>query len=218
MKTTVRFTTFSCATAALVLLGATAGATAGAQNPVRVTVAADSKLWIDGTSNLHGWSCKTDKLDAVIEVDAAAAASMNVAVPAAVKKVEVKVPVKELHCNHGGMDGNLYKALKADQTPEISYILATLDAVAGAKDEVTLKTTGTLTIAGKANPLTMDVEATRLADGRIRATGMVPVKMTDFGIQPPTAIFGRLKCGDEVKVSFELNVEAKAIAAAMNER
>ena len=30
--------------------------------------------------------------------------------------------------------------------------------------------------------------------------------MTDFGIQPPTAIFGRLKTGDEVKVNFELTV------------
>jgi hypothetical protein len=47
---------------------------------------------------------------------------------------------------------------------------------------------------------------------------MVPVKMTDFGIQPPTAIFGRLKCGDEVKVNLELNVGAKAIAAALNDR
>jgi len=209
MKTTVRF-----ATAALVFLGAAAGA----QNTARLNVTADSKLWIDGTSNLHGWSCKTDKLDAVIDVDAVAAASMNVAAPAAVKKVDVKVPVKALHCNHGGMDGNLYKALKADQSPEISYILATLEAAPGAKDEFTLKTTGTLTVAGKANPVSMEVEATRLADGSIRAKGTVPVKMTDFGIQPPTAIFGRLKCGDEVKVSFELNIGANAISAAINER
>jgi len=51
-----------------------------------------------------------------------------------------------------------------------------------------------------------------------RREGMAPVKMTDFGIQPPTAIFGRLKCGDEVKVNFELNVGAKAIVVAMNDR
>jgi polyisoprenoid-binding protein YceI len=209
MKTTVRF-----ATAALVFLGAAVGA----QNTARVNVASDSKLWIDGTSNLHDWSCKTDKLDAAIDVDAVAAASVDIAAPAAVKKVDVKIPVKTLHCNHGGMDGNLYKALKADQSPEISYTLTTLEAVPGAKDEFTLKTTGTLTIAGKANTVTMDVEATRLADGSIRAKGSIPMKMTDFGIQPPTAIFGRLKCGDEVKVNFELNVGAKAIAAGVNDK
>jgi hypothetical protein len=38
--------------------------------------------------------------------------------------------------------------------------------------------------------------------------------MTEFGITPPTAIFGRLKTGDEVKVNFELSVGARAIAAA----
>ena len=52
------------------------------------------------------------------------------------------------------MDDNLYKALKADATPEISYILATFDAAPGeAKDAFTLKTIGTLTIAGKENKL-----------------------------------------------------------------
>jgi polyisoprenoid-binding protein YceI len=208
--------TIRTASLALVFTAAVAGL-AGAQI-TRVNVTPDSKLWIDGTSNLHSWSCKADKIDAAIDMDAAAAASMNVAAPKAVKKVEVRIPVKTLHCNHGGMDGNVYKALKADDAPEISYILATLEAAPEGKDDFKLQTTGTLTIAGKQNTIAMVVEAVRLPDGTIRAKGVVPVKMTDYGIQPPTAIFGRLKTGDEVKVNFELNVGAKAIAAAVNDR
>jgi polyisoprenoid-binding protein YceI len=206
MPHTIRF-----ATAALALFAAAAGA----QNTARVTVAPDSKLWIDGTSNLHDWSCKADKIDAIIDMDAAAAAKMDVAAPKAVRKVEVRIPVKSLHCNHGGMDGNVYKALKADDTPEISYILATLEAVPGVNDAMTLKTVGTLTIAGKENKVSMDVETTRLPDGTLKAKGTLPVRMTDYGIQPPTAIFGRLKTGDEVKVGFELTVGARAIADAI---
>ena len=190
-------------------------AAAGAQETARVAVSPESKLWIDGTSNLHDWSCKATTLDAAVELDAAAASQMNVAPPKALKKVQVKVPVKSIKCNHGGMDGNVYKALKADESPDISYILATFEAAPGeAKDSFTLHTVGTLTIAGKENKVSMDVVATRLADGSVKATGMVPIKMTDFGIKPPTAIFGRLKTGDEVKVNFELNVGARAIAAA----
>ena len=49
----------------------------------------------------------------------------------------------------------------------------------------------------------------------ILTTLMVPIKMTDFGIKPPTAIFGRLKTGDDVKVNFELSIGARAIAAAV---
>ena len=192
-----------------------AAAAAGAQETARVAVSPESKLWIEGTSNLHGWSCKATTLDAAVELDAAAAAQVAVAPPKALKKVQVKVPVKSIKCGHGGMDDNLYKALKADESPDISYIMATFEAAPGeAKDSFTLHTVGTLTIAGKENKVSMDVLATRLADGTVKATGVVPIKMTDFGIKPPTAIFGRLKTGDEVKVNFELSVGARAIAAA----
>ncbi len=116
--------------AAAALLGALA-AVGAAQTTARVPVSADSKLWIEGTSNLHGWSCKAEKFDATIELDAAAIAELATATPKVLKRVEVKVPVKSLKCGHGGMDDNLYKALKADDTPEISYILATFDAAPG---------------------------------------------------------------------------------------
>jgi polyisoprenoid-binding protein YceI len=204
------------AIAALLALTATV---ARAQETTRVNVAPESKLWIDGTSNLHGWSCKAEKIEAAIDLDATAAVTLAVAPPKALKRVDVKVPVKSLKCGHGAMDDNLYKALNADATPEISYILATFEAAPGdAKDSFTLKTVGTLTIAGKENKIAMDVEATRMPDGTVKAKGVVPIKMTDYGIKPPTAIFGRLKTGDEVKVNFELTVGAKAIAAAMNEK
>jgi polyisoprenoid-binding protein YceI len=181
----------------------------------RVVASADSKLWIDGTSNLHGWTCKATALDASIDLDAALAAQIATAPPKALKRVQVKVPVKSLKCGHDAMDNNLYKALKAEETADISYILATFEAAPGeAKDTFTLHTIGTLSVAGAEKKIEMDVVATRLADGSVSAKGVVPIKMTDFGIKPPTAIFGRLKTGDEVKVNFELTVGAKAIAAA----
>src|SRR5215207_3638031 len=203
------------ASVALLALIATSAA---AQETARVAVSPDSKLWIDGTSNLHGWSCKATALEADVELDAAMAAQISIAPPKALKRVQVKVPVKSLKCNHAGMDGNVYKALKANESPEISYILATLEAAtADSKDSFTLRTVGTLTVAGKQNDLKMDVVATRLPDGTVKAVGVVPIKMTDFGIKPPTAIFGRLKTGDEIKVNFELTVGFKAIAAAVRE-
>ncbi|HEX8944651.1 MAG TPA: YceI family protein [Gemmatimonadaceae bacterium] len=206
------------ASVAMFALIASSATVAGAQGTARVAVAPDSKLWIEGTSNLHGWSCKATTLEAAIDLDAATASQIAVAPPKSLKRVQVKVPVKSIKCGHGGMDDNLYKALKADDSPDISYIMATFDAAPGeAKDSFTLHTVGTLTIAGKENNLTMDVLATRMPDGSVKATGVVPIKMTDYGIKPPTAIFGRLKTGDEVKINFELSVGAKAIAAAVGQ-
>jgi polyisoprenoid-binding protein YceI len=187
-----------------------------AQETARVTVAPESKLWIEGTSNLHGWSCKAEKLEAAVELDRTAAAQLHAAPPKALKRVEVKVPVKSLKCGHGTMDNNLYKALSADATPDVTYILATFEAVPGeTNDTFALKTVGTLSVAGRENKLAMDVIATRMPDGTVRATGMVPIKMTDYGIKPPTAIFGRLKTGDEVKINFELTLGPKEIASAL---
>jgi hypothetical protein len=40
-----------------VVLITLAVAAAGAQETARVAVSPESKLWIEGTSNLHGWSC-----------------------------------------------------------------------------------------------------------------------------------------------------------------
>jgi polyisoprenoid-binding protein YceI len=187
----------------------------GAQTTTRVSVAPDSKLWIEGTSTIHDWSCKATTLDASIDVDASAV-QLAAAAPKLLKRVQVKVPVQSLKCGHGGMDNNMYKALKADQAPEISYIMATFDAVdAEEKSDFTLKTVGTLIVAGKENSVTVDVQAHRLADGTIKATGTVPMKMTDFGIQPPTALFGRIKAGNDVKVKFDLTLGAKALATAV---
>jgi len=193
-------------------------ATVVSAQDTRVSVGSESKLWIEGTSNLHGWSCKATTLDAAIDLDAALA-QIAVVPPKALKRVQVKVPVKSLKCGHDAMDNNLYKALKADESADISYILATFEVVPGdMKDTFTLHTVGALTVAGSENKIEMDVTATRLADGSVMAKGLVPIKMTDFGIKPPTAIFGRLKTGNEVKINFELTIGAKAIAAAAAER
>ena len=86
---------------------------------VRLAVGPDSKLWVEGGSNLHGWSCKASAIDAAIDVDEAFLTSTTIT-PTLLKKVTVKVPVRNLKCGHGGMDNNLYKALKADDSPEIS--------------------------------------------------------------------------------------------------
>jgi polyisoprenoid-binding protein YceI len=188
------------------------GTTAAAQGTALVPVSPDSKLWIEGTSTIHDWTCKATSIDAAIEVDAAAV-QLAVSPPKMLKKVLVKVPVKSLKCGHGGMDDNMYKALKADSDPQISYILASFEPANEEATEFMLKTVGTLKIAGTENRLAMDVSAVRLPDGTLKATGTVPIKMTDFGIKPPTAIFGRIKAGDNVKVKFELTVGPKTMAA-----
>src|SRR5512140_366104 len=89
---------------------AAVGSFAQAQS-VRLAVRPDSKIWLEGGSNLHGWECQSSTLNATIDV----AESFKTAsdFPKSLQKVDVKLPVSSLKCGHGGMEKNMYKALKA---------------------------------------------------------------------------------------------------------
>jgi polyisoprenoid-binding protein YceI len=182
---------------------------------VRLAVDPESKLWIEGGSNLHDWSCKASSIEAAIEVDESFVKTTTVA-STSLKKVQVKVPVRNLKCGNGKMDNNLYKALKADDAPEISYILATFDVVPGAeKDSFTVKAVGALTVAGTEKTVNIDVTAARLADGGVRAEGALPLLMTDFGVKPPTALLGTLRTDNRITVKFSLLVGPQTLSAAL---
>ena len=153
----------------LALLAATFGATAArAQGTARVSVAPESKLWIEGTSNLHGWSCKARRST---RRSSSTPPPPRRSQPRRRKRssaCEVKVPVKVAQVRPRRDGRQPLQGAQRRRAPEISYILATFEAAPGeAKDTFTLKTVGTLTVAGKENKIEMDVVATRLA-GRNR--------------------------------------------------
>jgi polyisoprenoid-binding protein YceI len=80
------------------------------------------------------------------------------------------------------------------------------------------KTTGTLTISGQEKVISMKIDAERLSDGKATAKAEQALLMSDFGITPPSFMFGRLKVGDEIKVKFNLKAGPELLAqlAAIN--
>jgi hypothetical protein len=201
-------------TAMLASLMLVTAAAAGAQGTVRMTSRPVSSLAVEGSSNVHDWHCKATSYDVFAELDGGYARTL--AVPQLVKKLEVKVPVRNLKCGSGKMEENLQKALKADQSPTISYVLSNLAVTPGATSAaVTTKATGKLTINGAERVVAMEVVAEKQADGSIRARGELPILMTDFGMKPPTAMMGAMKVGNAVTVKFDLLVApAGSVAAA----
>lgn len=190
-----------------------APAFAGAQT-VKLAARGDSKLWIEGNSNVHAWSCNATKFETSVDADAA------VRTPATnfagqVKNVELKVPVDALDCGHGAMNKNLRKAVKSDKYPAIEYSLTSYTVKPGAAaDTYTLQTVGTLAVAGQKSTVKADVSATRLADGTIRAQGTVPILMSEYGIKPPTAMLGALKTDNKVTVRFDLHLATAGVVAS----
>ncbi len=186
--------------------------TVGAQtSSTRLRIEPGSELSIAGTSNVHDFHCKTDKFSAYIDVDPGYTKDLTkVARP--IVSVKVVIAVKSLSCGNKKMDENMYSTLKADQNQIIRYTLSGYDILNGSATGFAAKTTGTLTILGKNKLVAMTIDAARLNDGKATAQGEETLLMSDFGIKPPSFMFGTMKVGDEVKVKFNLKVGPEMIA------
>jgi len=126
--------------------------------------------------------------------------------------VNVVIAVKSLSCGNKKMDENMYSTLKADQNQIIRYTLSGYDILNGTATGFAAKTTGTLTIVGKSKVVAMTIDAAREDGGKATAQGEETLLMSDFGIKPPSFMFGTMKVGDQVKVKFNLKVGPEMIA------
>ncbi len=192
---------------------ATAATTAGAQSAsaIRLRLLPGTELSISGTSNVHDFHCKTNKINAYIDVDPGYTKDLT-KVTRPIVSVKVNIAVKSLSCGNKKMDENMYATLKADQNQLIRYTLSGYDILNGSATAFAAKTNGTLTILGKDKIVAMKVDAMRLTEGKATAAGEETLLMSDFGIKPPSFMFGTMRVGNEVKVKFNLTVGPELIA------
>lgn len=196
----------------LTLSALLAATTVGAQtSSTRLRVEPGSELTVSGTSNVHDFHCKTNKFSAYIDVDPGYTKDLTkVARP--IVSVNVVIAVKSLTCGNKKMDENMYSTLQADKNQIIRYKLNGYDILNGSATGFAAKTTGVLTILGKEKVVAMKIDAARLNDGKATAEGEETLLMSEFGIKPPSFMFGTMKVGDEVKVRFNLKVGPEMIA------
>lgn len=170
----------------------------------RYTTSKGSMVRIEGTSSLHAWKMEGTTLNGQV-----------VAPPleqwqngTASTDVTVTIPVRSLKSEHKKMDQLMANALKAKTNPEIRYAM-TSAVLAKPGIPFAVDTKGKLTIAGVTRDVAMQVTGTRDSDGTYMLTGKLPIRMSDYGVKPPTAMLGTIKTGNDVTVTFRWAVEAK---------
>lgn len=160
--------------------------------------AESSSLVISGTSSLHDWEIDAEEIKGSATINSTAQLKE-------IPKLSFTVTVEELESGKGAMNKNTYEALKEDKFPEVTYVLRKVNKIASAGNgSYTLSTTGDLTVAGTTKSITMDVKAI-VKGSSVTFTGEYPMKMTMFNVDPPTAMFGTIKTGDEVTIKFNVN-------------
>jgi polyisoprenoid-binding protein YceI len=171
-------------------------------------ILSNSTMTLYGTSTLHSFTVNADEISGYITMQE----QENGFQLGQSTKLDVTIPVKELKTEKESMNDNMYDALKADDNPNITYMLQSINPTeipCSTKDSVEIKTTGILTIAGVSKTVDVDVYGSRTKSGDIEFKGEKKVKMTDFGVKPPTMFFGTIKVGDEITVAFDLLVSNK---------
>ena len=167
-------------------------------------------LRVDGDSSLHKWSSTATVVAMTFQPADGASPSLAEAIKGSkIKGLEVKVGVAGLKSGESGLDRNLRKAMKEKEFPEVVYRLESYTLTKGAGDgALSAKTQGQLTIAGQTKPISMEV-ALRMGPDGPEASGHYTLKMSDFGVKPPTLMLGTIKTRDPVTIAFDLLLAPK---------
>lgn len=190
----------------------------------------DNHVIIKGQSTVNHWSCKTDKIHSELQVfirrDRIKQLVNNLNERINVKDLRrtvmeispprpplmnVSIPIRSFECGREAMNRDMYEALRADKQSNIQYMFYRIQSISLNKENQTkkfrLRTTGAIGMANVAQTVEFPVTITQEDDLSFRVSGSIDMKMTDFGVEPPTAFFGLIKAYDEITIEFTMNIK-----------
>jgi polyisoprenoid-binding protein YceI len=167
--------------------------TGWAQQPYKVS--GTPAITITGTSTMHDWTMTSKQAiaQAQFEVDETGQLSK-------VNSILLTIPAESLKSGKGAMDKNAYNALKTDKNKDLKFQLTSATV-----NSSNIIAEGTLTIAGNSKPTELLVTGKPEANG-IRFQGSKKIKMTEFNVEPPSFMFGSVKTGDEITITFDVTL------------
>jgi polyisoprenoid-binding protein YceI len=168
-----------------------------------MTLQPASRLWIRGTSTVRSFECKAGPLEAKVETAAPGATAALMGGEKAVTAASITIPAAQLDCRNGTMNEHMKKALKVKEHPTIEFRIASY-TLAKASEGMRAELTGTLTLGGVEKPVTVQAIGKDEGDGTLRVTGTHEIRMTEYGLKPPTLMLGTMKVNERVNVGFDL--------------
>lgn len=157
------------------------------------TLSGSQQFTVSGTSTIHDWDMvATEKIAGVIKLTSENA-KLN-----SIQALTINLPVQSLKSGKSAMDKNTYEALVEDKYPTIKFEMTEFISVKG--NVVQIK--GKLTIAGTSKTIPLTATYTQSSNA-ISFKGSFDILLTDYNVQPPTAVFGTIKTGNELTLKFE---------------
>ncbi len=168
-----------------------------------------SRLWIEGRSNINEFECQANQYfaEATLIDDNDPIELLQQIDERVFMQVEIRVDGFE--CGRSRMNQDLQKALKSSEYPEITFTfnsatILNIPDVNSDDNAFEMEVRGFLTVAGNTREIHFTTRAYFVETYRIRAIGKTTIRMSDFDVEPPTALMGLIKAEDELTVHFDL--------------
>lgn len=178
----------------------------------------DSKLWLDGDSSIHQFECRATvmQFDATVELQndvkptkLTPALLHGEGLDGAVASLVLTIPIETMKSGTPGLASQMHKTLKYKLQPNIVFTMQgySMEGDTEKEEQFNILANGTLSLGGVTN--TVEIPMTgHLKDNEIIVSGEKGLLMSDYGIKPPTLMFGRIKVVDEVIIKWELGIKA----------
>jgi hypothetical protein len=152
-------------------------------------------LKVSGTSTLHDWDMVSE------EASGTAKLVLSNGAVGTINEASFNMPAASIKSGRRQMDNNAYSALQTDKHRNISFVMSE-----AKKDGGKWMITGMLDLAGVKKPVTFNSEIN--VDGnRVTLISVTSLKLTTFGIEPPTAVLGTIRTGDDVTLTVQMTLK-----------
>ncbi|APS37799.1 MULTISPECIES: YceI family protein [Salegentibacter] len=156
-----------------------------------------SEIIVEGTSNIHDWEMKATSKQG------GATITTEDGKLTGISKLQVSIPAESLESGKGGMDKNAYKALNTDKYKNIEFKLDEVKKIeANGSNSYKVNGLATLKISGVSKQVPVEFTA-KLNGNKLEINGEESLNMTNYKIDPPTAMFGTITTGEEVTIKFK---------------
>lgn len=181
--------------------------TNGAAQMVKYEVSDGTEMTVSGTSTLHDWTSEVREVKGFVELSDKIASNGKIKKGDKIDAVEIVVTVDSIISPRGAtMDKKTYNALKSEEHPEITFKMDDNKVTSVSGDVFNVLASGSLTIAGKTNEVEFPVEGKFEGSNSIVFIGACKLNMTEYDMEPPSAMFGQIETGEDVEIKFKLVV------------
>ncbi len=174
-------------------------ATARQTNQVKSIILEESKLRINGTSNVSNFECNYKKRISADTLNQTITFSDSLIVIGD----SILLSADSFDCGKKPINRDLRKTLKANEHPFLELELVSIEIA----DEVPFQALLSVIIAGIQRTETVTITEFSTEESGISFKGQGDLLLTNFDLNPPRALFGLIKVDDRVDIHFDLMIE-----------